>query len=259
MKFLLVLFFLISCLPSNKRYKTNLSGSGTTNTDDLTSGLPALPDDPLEESQEFQQIRTVVLDDTCVDCHAANSVNTPWAALSEQQWVSSGLIIPGQPQNSEIIRLLTSANDNEVMPKVNLNYERLPLKTIDMFRDWILLRGGINKSFQDLRRESMIDVIASQCVGCHTNGGNSGGLNFNNVNGVDLLNKVLATDNNWKALTVGNVPGFVPENPNNSPFFLRLRGSGGGNPNMPIGNPVVNNPFDNTELNVIRDWILGLD
>ena len=92
-----------------------------------------------EESQEvgFQQAVRPILSSKCFKCHGPDSENRQAdLRLDTEAALSSGVIQPGDPDNSELIARITSDDDDLRMPPVDSGKE-LTAKQIETLRQWI--------------------------------------------------------------------------------------------------------------------------
>lgn len=110
------------------------------------SDQPTITNDQVESASQVQFDRHIqpILSEKCLACHGFDSgtlegglrLDLRDAALAGGD---SGLpaIVPGQPENSQMIRRVT-ADDDELMPPAHANLPRLTDQEVELLRQWIL-------------------------------------------------------------------------------------------------------------------------
>ncbi|MCB9091873.1 MAG: hypothetical protein H6621_02910 [Halobacteriovoraceae bacterium] len=125
MKTLLVLIFLfLSCKPNDGVVKDQQTNATTTGT---SSSLPA---------DKFQAFQTIIRGQ-CIPCHQEGGPQKSFEFETEEEWVKSYYVVPGQPENSFIYYSLKGAGvrpAEEFAPTIG----KLPQNEIDAIREWIL-------------------------------------------------------------------------------------------------------------------------
>lgn len=111
MKFLLLLFFLISCQDYN------------TNSFDRTRYGNPVGEGPAK-----------IIQNKCINCHSGE--HDSWAGLTDAQWVATGLVIPGDPDNSLFIKRIYNTGISGVS-NMPIGGGALPNDEYQALKDWI--------------------------------------------------------------------------------------------------------------------------
>ncbi len=116
------------------------------------SSLCAATESNAEPDVDFgQQIRPL-LSDRCFHCHGPDEENLESGLRLDQQSSAHGeadsgerAIVPGDPEASELIRRLTTTDDDERMPPAESHKPRLLAEEIALVRRWIWQGGTYAK------------------------------------------------------------------------------------------------------------------
>ncbi|MEM7656216.1 MAG: c-type cytochrome domain-containing protein [Bacteroidota bacterium] len=117
----------------------------------------------------------------CIACHEAGHPSGIEMETYEQV-INSGMIVPGNPDNSILMESITTTDQGRLMPPPQF-YDRMGDQDIEMVRQWIL-QGAKNigcdiGSFCDTTDVSyaadVLPILQENCISCHTAGNRPGG------------------------------------------------------------------------------------
>lgn len=118
----IILLFILLGLASCQDYNSNSS--------DAIRYKPIEVDDGGDPN--FAPARSIILN-RCVNCHSEE--HNEWANLTNQQWLDTGLIIRGDPDNSPFIKTIFNSGS----PTANMPFEgsALPAAEFTALKTWI--------------------------------------------------------------------------------------------------------------------------
>lgn len=153
----------------------------------------------------FQQMILPLLNSNCAvsGCHDPQTAKASVVLSDYQSIISTGEVVPFQPQESDIIEVLFETDPDDMMPPPG----NTPLTTEqkNLLIDWIN-QGALNNSCVETECDTLnvsfaqdvFPIISNNCTGCHSGSNPSGGFKLTNYSEVkeavlnfDLLNSIL--------------------------------------------------------------------
>jgi hypothetical protein len=149
---------------------------------------PADPCDP--DSVYFQQTILPLIVSSCAitGCHDAVTHEEDMTLTTYANIMASGIVQPGSPGNSSIMEVITTSDPENIMPQPP--NEPLTQGQIDAISTWIAqgaqnnaCDGACDTTFVTFSG-TIVPLLTLKCMGCHSGGSPSGGLDFTTYGGV---------------------------------------------------------------------------
>lgn len=184
----------------------NTNGNSNGNGNSGSNGNPCDPD-----STYFQNDVLPLFVSNCAKsgCHDAATHEEGFVFNSYNGIRNSGQIVPGNPNEGDIMQAITETDPDKIMPPPP--NDPLTAAQINMISNWIS-QGALNNACTGdcdttnvTYSATILPLMQSRCIGCHNNNTTSGNVNLSTHAGtqVQALNgRLLAV--------VNHEPGFSP-------------------------------------------------
>ncbi|MFP4469223.1 MAG: c-type cytochrome domain-containing protein [Bacteroidales bacterium] len=152
---------------------------------DTTFTEPGIPCDP--DTVYFQNTILPLLQSSCgvIGCHDPGTASDGVILTNYQDIISTAEVVPGDPSESELYEVLVENDPDKRMPPPPRN--PLTAGQITSVYKWIA-QGAKNNYCDDINcdtlnvtfSETVFPIIQNRCLGCHSGGSPSGGINLEN-------------------------------------------------------------------------------
>jgi cytochrome c553 len=89
------------------------------------------------QTVEFNRSIRPILSDRCFTCHGPDAANRKTALRLDTESGARAAIVPGDPDKSELVRRIASADKSRRMPPAYMGHDPLPTRDIAALREWV--------------------------------------------------------------------------------------------------------------------------